>query len=111
MLWETRGLLTPRPVRVAALHLVGKEGNRIEEVATGEITDPDEVLIDYGDDRWESVILPLGRSMGVRRLARETGLARSKLIELFRRRSAPRRATRTAVIHTIDRWLDDTRPS
>jgi hypothetical protein len=60
----TKRLLTPRPVRVAAVHLVGKEGNRLEEVATGEVTDPDEVLIDYGDDSWERLILPVGRAMG-----------------------------------------------
>ena len=89
----TKGLLTPRPVRVATVHLVGKEGNRLEEVATGEVTDPDEVLLDYGNDSWESLILPLGRSMGIRRLARETGLARSKLIVLFQSRSNPRNST------------------
>ncbi|HLN06549.1 MAG TPA: hypothetical protein VK217_09735 [Acidimicrobiales bacterium] len=27
---ETAGLLMPRPVRVAAVHLVGEEGNRLE---------------------------------------------------------------------------------
>lgn len=57
----TRGLLTPRSVLVRGIHLVGKEGNRIDEVATGEVTDPDEVLIDYGDDEWEAVVLPILR--------------------------------------------------
>ena len=73
----TKGLLIPRPIRVAAVHLVGNEGSRFEEVATGEITDPDEVLIDYGDDSWERLVLPVGRAMGIHTMALETGLARS----------------------------------
>jgi len=73
----TKGLLTPRPVRVAAVHLIGKEGNRLEEVATGEVTDPDEVLIDYGDDAWERVVIPAGRLIGLRRISRETKIARA----------------------------------
>jgi hypothetical protein len=76
----TKGRLTPGPVPVAAVHLVGKEGNRLEEVATGEVTDPDEVLIDYGDDAWEQLSLAVGRAMGIRRLARETGFDRSHLL-------------------------------
>ena len=65
----TKGLLTPRPVRVAAVHLVGKEGNRLEEVATGEVIDPDRVLIDYGTDEWEAVLLPVLRSATVTEVA------------------------------------------
>src|ERR1039458_8211892 len=33
----TKGLVVPRPVRVAAVHLVGKEGNRLEEGAPGGV--------------------------------------------------------------------------
>jgi hypothetical protein len=102
---RTKGLLTPRPVRVAAVHLVGKEGNRFEEVATGEVTDPDEVLIDYGDDAWERLVLPVGRRMGIRTMALETGLARSKLINLFRGRSSPQAATRTVVTGVVTSWV------
>ncbi len=61
----TKGLLSPTPVVARAVHLVGKEGNRLEEVATGEVTDPDEVLTDYGDDNWEAVLLPVGRQIGI----------------------------------------------
>jgi hypothetical protein len=97
-------LLTPRPVRVAAVHLVGKEGNRLEEVATGEVIDPDEVLVDYGDDAWDRLVIPAARTMGIRRLARESGLARSKLIGLFKGRSSPHTATRVLVIEALVRW-------
>lgn len=37
----------------------------MEEVATGEVTDPDEVLIDYGDDEWEAMVLPVLRGVTV----------------------------------------------
>ena len=102
----TKGLLSPRPVVARAIHLVGKEGNRLEEVATGEVTDPDEVLIDYGDDEWEAVLLPVGRQVGIRRLAREAGLARSKLIDLFHERASPRPATRARVKEALTMWAE-----
>lgn len=105
----TKGLLTPRPVRVAAVHLIGKEGNRLEEVATGEVTDPDEVLIDYGDDAWERVVIPAGRLIGLRRISRETKIARSQLVDLFQGRARPQESTRelvteAAVAHAAQ-WL------
>lgn len=102
--YTTRGLLRPRPVLVAAIHSVGKEGNRIDEVATGEVTDPDEVLIDYGDDAWESLVVPVGRVMGIRRIARETGLDRSQLIDLFHGRSNPRPTARALVVDGVATW-------
>jgi hypothetical protein len=102
--YTTRGLLRPRPVRVAAIHVVGKEGNRIDEVATGEVTDPDEVLIDYGDDAWESLVIPVGRLMGIRRVARETSLDPSQLIDPFQGRSSTRSATRALVSETVASW-------
>jgi hypothetical protein len=55
-------------------------------VATGEVTDPDEVLIDYGDDEWEA--LPVLR--GVTEVARRAGMARAGLSDYLRARS-PRR--------------------
>jgi hypothetical protein len=80
----TKGLLTPRPVRIAAVHLVGNEGNRIDEVATGEVTDPDEVLIDYGSDEWEAVVLPILRSATVTEVARRAGMDRAGLSDYLR---------------------------
>jgi hypothetical protein len=83
----TKGLLTPKPVRVAAVHLVGKEGNRLEEVATGEITDPDEVVIIYGSDEWAAVILPALRGATVTEVARRAGMDRAGLSDYLRQRS------------------------
>jgi hypothetical protein len=100
----TKGLLVPRPVRVAAVHLVGKEGNRLEEVATGEVIDPDEVLIDYGDDEWEGIVLPLGRAMGTRRLQRATGLALSHVVDLLHERAWPRPSTKALLTNKVTLW-------
>jgi hypothetical protein len=83
---------------------VGKEGNRLEEVGTGEVIDPDEVLTNYGDDGWQQLVVPIGRLMGIRRLARETGLDRSQLIEVFRARSLSRPATKELLTGTIATW-------
>ena len=80
---------------------MGKEGNRLEEVATGEVTDPDEVLIDYGDDTWDKLVLPVGRIMGIRRLARETGLDRSHLLDLFHATASPRAEVRAVVARLL----------
>jgi hypothetical protein len=88
--YTTRGLLTPRPVLVRAVHLVGKEDNRIDEVATGEVTDPDEVLIDYGSDEWEAVVRPILRGATVTEVARRAGMDRTGLSDYLRVRS-PRR--------------------
>jgi hypothetical protein len=88
--YTTKGLLTPRPVLVRAIHLVGKEGNRIDEVATGEVTDPDEVLIDYGSDEWEAVVRPILRAATVTEVARRAGMDRAGLSDYLRVRS-PRR--------------------
>jgi hypothetical protein len=60
----TKGLLSPRPVVARAIHLVGEEGNRVEEGAVGEVTEPNEVLMDYGDAGWINLIAPAARLMG-----------------------------------------------
>jgi hypothetical protein len=86
----TKGLLIPRPVRVAAIHLVGKEGNRLEEVATGEVIDPEDVLTDYGDDEWEQVILPALRKVTRAEVARLAGMNRAGLSD-YLRTNGPRR--------------------
>jgi hypothetical protein len=104
----TKGLLTPRPVTVRAVHLVGKEGNLLEEVATGEVVDPDEVLIDYGDDEWERLLVAATRTWGVRRLHRETGLALSHVVALLHGGARPRPSTRALVIQTVARLAANT---
>jgi hypothetical protein len=91
-----KGLLTPRRVRIAAVHLVGKEGNRTEGVVTGEVTDPDEVLIDYADDEWEAVVLPALRRVTVIEISRQVGMDRAGLSDYLRVRSPTRPPASTA---------------
>jgi hypothetical protein len=100
----TRGLLTPRPVMVQAVHLIGKEGNQLEEVATGEVIDPREVLTDYGDDAWERLVRPVGLLMGVRRLARDTPIALSQVSALLSGRASPRKTTLRLITSTVASW-------
>lgn len=45
----TVGLLSRRPVKVAAIHYIGKESNKIEEATSGLVTDLDDVLTEYFD--------------------------------------------------------------
>jgi len=98
---RTKGLLTPSRVRVAAIHLVGKEGNRLEEVALGEVIDPDEVLIDYGDDEWEAILLPLLRAATVTEIARRAGMNRPRL-STYVRVGSPRPAPTDARVKLGD---------
>jgi hypothetical protein len=104
----TKGLLSPRPVVARAVHLVGKEGNRLEEVATGEVTDPDEILIDYADDEWEAVVLPAARRFGVRRLHRASGVALSQLVDILQGKCcSPRQTTKEVIRESIHKAMGD----
>ena len=100
----TRGLLRPRPVTVRAVHLVGKEGNQLEEVATGDITNPDDVLTDYGDDAWDQLVRPVGLLMGIRRAARETRMSVSGVADLLNGRAKPHRATLAVFTEAVVAW-------
>lgn len=90
---RTKGPLTPRRALVRAIHSIGKEGNRLEEIATGEVTDPDEVLMDYATDEWEAVVLPVLRAATTTEVARLAGMDRAGLSDYLRARS-PRRPTK-----------------
>jgi hypothetical protein len=70
---RTRGLLRRRPVSStpALTHLAGKEGNKLLERITGEVTRPEEYRSDYGtrEDVWPLVVAVL-RMMGREEAAR-----------------------------------------
>lgn len=78
-----------------------RRGTGSKEVATGEVTDPDEVLIDYGDHAWERVVIPAGRLIGLRRTSRETRIAWSQLVDLFQGRARPQESTRELVTAAV----------
>ena len=78
-------------------------------MATGEVTDPEEVLVDYGDDEWEAVVLPALRAATVTEIVRRLGMDRTALSDYLRSRS-PRRApesTRTRLSEIAWSLLDD----
>jgi hypothetical protein len=54
---QTVGLLTRRPVKLAAVHYIGKESNKIEEALSGLVADQDDVLTEYrepgSDPLWQ----------------------------------------------------------
>lgn len=61
---KTAGLLQRRPIRSAPVltALIGKEGNRLLERQTGEVTDPGDYRTNYSDpglDRWKLLVLPV----------------------------------------------------
>jgi hypothetical protein len=78
----TRGSvgLLPR-LRVVATEIrhAGKESNRLDEVEEGLVSDPDEVYIEYRDERreWErerKELLRLRETIGIAQMARLTGV-------------------------------------
>ena len=77
---RTRGLLTPRPVVEGVRHYVGKESNFIDEVEAGEVTDAAQVLTDFGDDAWGSLVAPVLRAMGYQEAERRSGVRWRRLV-------------------------------
>jgi hypothetical protein len=77
---ETAGLLQRRPVESAAVlsDLTGKEGNKIVERLSGEVTNPEEYRTEYGEraDRWSLLVVPVLREMGAANVAELTGISR-----------------------------------
>jgi hypothetical protein len=98
---RTVGLLQRLWVVPSAITHVGKESNKLEEVQTGLVHDPDEVYTEYRDPRenpeWETVVNAL---KGIPRqfLIEQTGLSRSTLKAVCNRRSMPHRRNREALI-------------
>lgn len=80
---DTVGQLRHRPLRSATplTALIGKEGNRLLERATGELTNPDDYRTHFGsvDDEWTTLVLPVLRqmkaAMGTRELADRAGVS------------------------------------
>jgi hypothetical protein len=76
---DTRGQLRRRPI-VSAPELtshIGKEGNKLIERATGEITDPDEYRTTYPNPEavpWRALVLPVLRQMHTTVSAKQIGV-------------------------------------
>jgi hypothetical protein len=83
-----KGLLQPRPIRSARTltRLIGKEGNKLLERSTGEMTDPDEYRTTYTDpatDPWASLVVPVLRdirdALGTKHIAEKVGVSERQI--------------------------------
>jgi hypothetical protein len=98
---DTVGLLDRRPVHVLWLEYIGKESNRLEDVAHGMVHNLDEVLETYVDpkaDPWTAVILPVLKTIPLAELARGTGLSERTVRALRNGRARPSPAARDALV-------------
>lgn len=77
---DSRGLLLRRPITSSPeeTELTGKEGNKLDERVTGEVTEPAEYRNNYGRrrDTW-TMVLEVLREIGAARVAELTGFGRS----------------------------------
>lgn len=84
---ETSGLLLRRPVESAPVltDLIGKEGNDLEERATGLTYDPDDYRSQYGNrgERWTQLVLPILKQLGLEEVMKRTGREKSVVYEIL----------------------------
>ena len=84
---NTHGLLRRRLVESAPVltDLIGKEGNHLDERATGQTDNPDEYRNTYGHrgDRWTELVLPILRGIGPKELMRRTGRRKSVVYDIL----------------------------
>ena len=101
----TVGLLQRRPIVVGVIRLIGKESNRMEERAAGELTidDLDLRLTTYEDhDEWYRVVLPELRRLGVRACAAATGMSERRARDVLAGRAIPHAFHRSAFVHLME---------
>ena len=108
----SRGLLPRLHLDVTEVRHIGKESNRLDEVEDGIVRDAAEVYTEYRDPRreWETA-LPRLRAIGVRELARLTGMSERTLRSRLNSRRMPhpkdrRRLMGIAAGGMRDGWSD-----
>jgi hypothetical protein len=107
---DTAGELRPRPVEShpALTILTGKEGNKLLERLSGEVTDPREYRSEYGprEDPWQALVVPVLRAMGAASAAGAAGCSRRSVERAIRKRdgSLPHRATRARLVQAAAEW-------
>jgi hypothetical protein len=98
------GVLPRLTVRAVGLPVhIGKESNRLEEVQDGLVSDPDEVYVEYRDERreWEAALPALRRlrdERGWRALAGASGLSERALRYALNGGKVPHREARHALM-------------
>jgi hypothetical protein len=92
----SRGLLPRLAVRATAVAHIGKESNRLGEVGDGLVDDPDDVYVEYRDERreWEAAVPRLRRLRGERgwRYLAEASGCRSPSADILLRLASAGRA-------------------
>src|SRR6266545_1898311 len=107
----TAGLLRRRPVAGGPVltDLVGKEGNRLIERLSGEVTDPDEYRTGYGnrEDRWKVLVVPVLRKMGAAEVAARAGMSRRAIERAIRKENPtiPHRSSRAEYVRVAADWV------
>jgi hypothetical protein len=97
---STVGLLQRRPVTAGRMILIGKESNRLEERATGELSvdDLDERLTTYEDhDEWHRIVLPRLHELGSKAVAEAIRISVRRARDILRGRSLPHPKHRRAL--------------
>lgn len=106
----TAGQLRPRPVEShpALTVLTGKEGNKLLERLSGEVTEPSEYRSDYGsrEDPWRVLVVPVLRTMGAAVAASAAGCSRRAVERGVREHQAtvPRGPTRARLVDVASHW-------
>jgi hypothetical protein len=94
---QTVGLLTRRPVKLAAVHYIGKESNKIEEALSGLVADQDDELTEYrepgSDPLWQLAVRVL-RELPVAQTAAGAGVS-ERTVQRARAGQTLRKAART----------------
>ncbi|MFL5481258.1 MAG: hypothetical protein ACJ8AK_03645 [Gemmatimonadaceae bacterium] len=102
---KTLGLLQRRDVRVASIHCVGKETNRLEPVQQGLVHDWSEVYTLYRNpelDAWRNDILPGLKRIRRKALSEATGITRRAIRSILNGYSLPSPRTRERLIATLE---------
>jgi hypothetical protein len=96
------GLLSRRPVTMLTLSLIGKESNRLDEIAAGLIGTLDDALSSYGDPgitSWGSLVVPALHDFSTREVADRAGLD-TRTIERIKSRAISRSHDRNRAVLT-----------
>jgi hypothetical protein len=102
------GVLPRLTVRAVGLPVhIGKESNRLEEVQDGLVSDPDEVYLEYRDERreWEAALPALRRlrdEKGWRHPAEASGLSERALRYALNGGKMPHQAARRLLFGLVD---------
>jgi hypothetical protein len=101
---QTAGLLQRLHVRIEKITYIGKESNKIEDVASALVHSAQEVYTEYPDprrDEWESMIRPALNKVQPERVAKMTGLSVRTIIYARTGRRRPHAKHQALIAETL----------